>query len=72
MYNLLFSLCTAPPNRPNRKAKSLIYINSGLPSIPAKLVKRIQEGQFVEMAELSPMQLGSSDILDQVRILVAS
>jgi len=27
-------------------------ISGGLPSIPAKLVKRIQDGLFVEMAEL--------------------
>ena len=31
-----------------------MYIGGGMPPIPTKLVKRIQEGQFVEMAELSP------------------
>ena len=56
---------TIPPNRSGGKTNSLVYIASGLPSIPAKLVKRIQEGQFVEMAELSSMQLGSSDTLDE-------
>ena len=61
----LAPLSTIPPNRSGGKTNSLVYIASGLPSIPAKLVKRIQEGQFVEMAELSSMQLGSSDTLDE-------
>ena len=55
---------TIPPNRLGEKTNSLVYITSGLPAILAKLVKRIQEGQFVEMAELSLKQLGSSDTPD--------
>ena len=55
---------TTLPSRSGGKRQSLVYITSGLPPIPAKLVTRIQEGQFVEMAELSPIQLGSLDAPD--------
>ena len=36
-----------------------VLISGGLPPVPAKLVKRIQEGSFVEMAELLPETLSS-------------
>ena len=36
-------------------------ISNGLPPIPARLLKRVENGLFVEMAELSPSYLDSSD-----------
>ena len=36
-----------------------VLISGGLPPVPAKLVKRIQEGSFVEMVELLPETLSS-------------
>lgn len=43
-----------PPLDATSAAKSLppMLISDGLPPVPAKLVKKIQEGRFVEMAEL--------------------
>ena len=38
-----------------------VLISGGLPPVPAKLVKRIQEGSFVEMAELLPETLSSPE-----------
>ena len=55
---------TSLPSGSGGKGQSLVYITSGLPPIPAKLVTRIQEGRFVEMAELSPIQLGLLDSPD--------
>ena len=42
---------TAPP----------IMISCGLPPVPAKLVKRIQDGLFVEMSELLPDKLTGAE-----------
>ena len=39
------------------KAQPLVYITSGLPPIPSKLVKRVRDGHFVDMAELMPKRL---------------
>ena len=36
-----------------------VLISGGLPSVPAKLVKKIQEGSFVEMTELLTETLSS-------------
>ena len=38
-----------------------ILISDGLPPVPARLVKRIKQGIFVEMSELLPDHLGSAD-----------
>ena len=38
-----------------------VLISGGLPPVPAKLVKRIQDGLFVEMAELLPETLSSPE-----------
>ena len=38
-----------------------MLISGGLPPVPAKLVKRIQDGLFVEMAELLPETLSSPE-----------
>ena len=37
----------------------LTFIGPGLPPIPARLVEKIQSGQFVELAELLPDHIGS-------------
>ena len=47
-----------PASHPN-KSLPPVLISGGLPSVPAKLAKRIQEGLFVEMAELLPEALSS-------------
>jgi len=39
----------------------LTMISNGLPPIPNKLVQRVEEGLFVEMAELLPSYLDSAD-----------
>ena len=41
------------------KEPQSITISEGLPSIPGKLTKRIQLGQFIKQAELLPDQLGT-------------
>ena len=40
--------------QPADKAFSPLYVGGGLPPVPAKLAKRIQDGQFIEMGELLP------------------
>ena len=40
--------------QPSDKAPTPLYVGGGFPPVPAKLAKRIQEGQFIEMAELLP------------------
>ena len=40
--------------KPADKASSPLYVGAGLPPVPAKLAKRIQDGQFIEMGELLP------------------
>jgi len=39
-----------------------ILISDYLPPVPAKLVKRVQEGYFIEMAELSPNHLDCAEL----------
>ena len=39
---------------PAEKVATSLYIGGRMPPIPAKLAKRIQDGQFVEMVELLP------------------
>jgi len=36
-----------------------VLISNGLPPVPFRLVKRVDDGLFVEMAELLPDYLGS-------------
>ena len=43
-----------PTQVPPVKVPTSIYIGGGMSPIPAKLAMRIQEGQFIEMAELLP------------------
>jgi len=43
------------------QAEKLVLISNGLPPIPARLLRRVEEGLFVEMAELSPSYLDSAD-----------
>ena len=40
-----------------------VMFSSCLPPVPTKLVQRIQDGLFIEMGELSPDRLDSSDYL---------
>ena len=53
------------PSTPSQSTSHLqkmlppVLISGGLPPVPAKLVKRTQEGSFVEMAELLPETLSS-------------
>ena len=56
-----------PPQilRIREKTQAPVYIGGGLPPIPARLVKRIEDGQFVEMAELLPDHLSSSPYTDE-------
>ena len=51
---------TIPTSYPN-KSSPPVLISSGLPPVPAKLVKRIQQGSFVEMVELLPETLSSPE-----------
>ena len=47
-----------------------LHMGTGLPPVPAKLVSRIEAGEFVDMAELLPDKLGFSKTTlndDQVR-----
>ena len=52
---------TILPNRLAEKVQPIVLISSSLPPIPSKLITRIQEGHFVDMAELIPEQLYTLD-----------
>ena len=39
-----------------------MLISNGLPPIPSRLMKRVEDGLFVEMAELLPSHLDSADL----------
>ena len=41
-----------------------LYIGGGLPPIPRKLVHRIQDGHFIDMAELLPDNLEATNLID--------
>lgn len=43
------------PNEP----PAPVHLGGGLPPIPSKLVKKIEEGHFIELAELLPERLSS-------------
>ena len=40
------------------KDPSIVHIGAALPSISTKLLKRIEQGNFIEMSELLPKSLG--------------
>ena len=46
------------------KHSDVIYIGAALPPISGKLVKRVEQGSFIEMAELLPESLGHLTIDD--------
>ena len=46
------------------KDSDVIYIGAALPPISGKLVKRVEQGSFIEMAELLPESLGHLTIDD--------
>ena len=45
--------------RDKNHTAALTFIGPGLPPVPARLVEKIQSGQFVELAELLPDHIGS-------------
>lgn len=56
-HNLHSQDKSIPP--PPDKDSTPIHLGGGLPPVPGKLVKKIQEGQFIEMADLLPERLSS-------------
>ena len=49
-----------------RSKASSMKLGGGIPPVPAKLVKRIQEGSFIEMAELLPELLRNASLPDDI------
>ena len=47
-----------PPHTDPEEPTAALSIGAGLPPVPCKLVKRIQAGEFIDMAELLPDRLG--------------
>ena len=47
---------------PSEKLRPPVLISNGLPPIPSRLTKRVEDGLFVEMAELLPSHLDSADL----------
>ena len=47
---------------PSEKSRPPVLISNGLPPIPSRLMKRVEDGLFVEMAELLPSHLDSADL----------
>jgi len=47
---------------PPRKSHPPVLISNGFPPIPFRLVKRVEDGLFVKMAELLPSYLDSADL----------
>ena len=45
---------------------SPVIIGAGLPPVPGRLVKRIRDGQFIEMGELLPEHLGMATVTFEV------
>ena len=56
---------TFPPNHHLKRHLPLLYVGGGMPPIPAKLAKRIQEGLFVEMVKLMPDYLSGPNPFDE-------
>ena len=52
------------PNQLQFSEAAPMSLRGGMPPIPAKLVKRIQEGSFIEMAELLPDLLRNASLPD--------
>ena len=52
---------TTLSRKPAERVQPLVFISSGLPPIPSRLVARIQEGHFIDMAELVPERLCAWD-----------
>ena len=45
-----------------KKSRPAVLISNGFPPIPFRLVKRVEDGLFVEMSELLPSYLDSADL----------
>ena len=50
------------------KESCIVLLGAGFAPIPSKLVKKIEEGNFVDMHELLPERLGAADESDQSRL----
>ena len=65
----LTSPAPSPPTTRSQASRSEssmsppVMLSSCLPPVPEKLVRRIQDGLFVEMGELSPDRLDFPDLL---------
>ena len=46
----------------SKKLHPPVLISNGIPPIPLRLVKRVEEGLFIEMAELHPSYLDSAEL----------
>ena len=62
---LLSHSTTLPTQPPSEKTPTTLYVGGGMPLIPAKLAKRIQECQFVEMVEFMPDYLRVPNLSDE-------
>ena len=51
------------PTCKSEKLQPPVLISNGLPSVPATLIKRVEQGLFIEMAELSPSYLDSAELI---------
>ena len=51
---------------PSTHKTSEVLFGAGLPPVPAKLVKRIEDGEFIEMIELLPERLAMSSVDDRL------
>ena len=46
----------------SEKLRPPVLVSNGFPPIPFRLIKRVEDGLFVEMAELLPSYLDSADL----------
>ena len=53
------------PNQPQCSGAGPMNLRGGIPPIPAKLVKRIQDGSFIEMSELLPELLCNASLPEE-------
>ena len=51
------------PTCKSEKLQPPVLISNGLPPVPATLIKRVEQGLFIEMAELSPSYLDSAELI---------
>ena len=44
-----------------------VLMGASYPPVPNKLVKRIRDGEFIEMADVLPERLGAGEIMSQLK-----